>query len=154
MAGPKDRAMPTNLKPAEARLQQLNVLVVDDSPFMRAIVRNLLSSIGVRDVVEAGDGIVALERIRKHVPDVIILDISLPAGDGFLVSDRLQNMIGSAATPIIFITASDNPKLRARATQLGAAAFLQKPFDPTTLADAIESALSPTANCQPQAHRM
>jgi len=53
------------------------------------------------------------------------------------VARRLQNLVGSAATPIIFITASENPSLRERAMNLGAAAFLKKPFDATTLADAI-----------------
>ena len=68
---------------------------------------------------------------------------------GFLVADRLQNLVGSAATPIIFMTASDNPALRERAKKLGAVGFLKKPFDATSLADAIESALSPGDNWRP-----
>jgi len=63
----------------------------------------------------------------------------------------LQNLIASAATPIIFVTASEKPGLRERAMKLGAVAFLAKPFDATTLADAIESALSPDASWQPLA---
>jgi FixJ family two-component response regulator len=58
-------------------------------------------------------------------------------------------MVSSAATPIIFITASKRTDLRERAMKLGAAAFLEKPFDATTLADAIESALSPDQNWTP-----
>jgi two-component system, response regulator PdtaR len=90
--------------------------------------------------------------VRKTSPDVIVLDVSLPAGDGFLVAGRLQNLIVSAATPIIFITASEKPGLRERAMKLGAVAFLAKPFDATTLADAIESAMSPATSWQPQAN--
>jgi len=82
-------------------------------------------------------------------PDVVVLDISLPAGDGFMVAERLQNLVGSAATPIIFITASENPALRERAKKLGAVGFLKKPFDATSLADAIEMALSPGDNWRP-----
>ncbi len=96
----------------------------------------------------ARDAISAVAHARKTNPDVILLDISLPGGDGFLVAERLSKMISSAATPIIFITASKRVDLRERAMKLGAVGFLEKPFDATTLADAIESALSPDANWQ------
>jgi FixJ family two-component response regulator len=66
-----------------------------------------------------------------------------------LVAERLQKLIGSAATPIIFITASDNPALRERAQKLGAVGFLRKPFDATSLANAIETALSPGDDWRP-----
>jgi CheY-like chemotaxis protein len=100
-------------------------------------------------VYTAKDAVSAVSAVRKNEPDVVVLDISLPAGDGFLVADRLQNMVGSAATPIIFITASENPALRERAMKLGAVGFLKKPFDATSLADAIKSALSPGDNWRP-----
>jgi FixJ family two-component response regulator len=60
-------------------------------------------------------------------------------------------MVFSAATPIIFITASKRTDLRERAMKLGAAGFLEKPFEATALADCIESALSPDHNWQPEA---
>ena len=119
-----------------------SVLLVDDD-------NTLLLGIGVRlksmgyVVFTAKDAVSAVSAVVKNNPDVVVLDVSLPAGDGFLVAGRLRNLVGSAATPIIFITASENPHLRDRATKLGAAAFLSKPFDATTLADAIETALSP-----------
>jgi CheY-like chemotaxis protein len=68
-----------------------------------------------------------------------------------MVAERLQNLISTAATPIIFVTASEKPGLRERAMKLGAVAFLNKPFDATALADAIESALSPGDSWSPQA---
>jgi len=125
-----------------------SVLLVDDN-------NTVLLTLGVRlkgmgyIVYTAKDAINAVSAVRKSSPDIVVLDISLPAGDGFLVAERLQNLTGSAATPIIFITASDNPMHRERAKKLGAVAFLQKPFDATSLADAIESALSPGDNWQP-----
>lgn len=125
-----------------------SVLIVDDD-------NTVLLGIGVRlkgmgyTVYTAKDAANAVSAVRKNVPDVVILDISLPAGDGFTVAERLQNMIGSAATPIIFITASENPHLQARAERLGATGFLKKPFDATQLADAIETAMSPGDNWRP-----
>jgi CheY-like chemotaxis protein len=124
------------------------VLLVDDD-------NTVLLGTGVRlkgmgySVYTAKDAVSAISAARKCAPDVVVLDISIPAGDGFLVAERLQNLVGSAATPIIFMTASENPALRERAMKLGAVGFLVKPFDATSLADSIESALSPGDNWRP-----
>ncbi|MGH7879055.1 MAG: response regulator, partial [Candidatus Binataceae bacterium] len=74
--------MPVNAKHAEYLIQQLRVLVVDDNPFMRTIVRNMLSHLGVKKVAEAGDGILALEKINDNTPDIIILDWEMPLLSG------------------------------------------------------------------------
>jgi len=121
------------------------VLLVDDD-------NTVLLALGVRlkgmgyTVCTAKDAVGAVSAARKNNPDVIVLDISLPAGNGFMVAERLQSMISSAVTPIIFMTASEAPALRERALKFGAVKFLKKPFDATTLADCIESALSPVEN--------
>jgi CheY-like chemotaxis protein len=126
------------------------VLLVDDDSSILLGTGVRLKSMGYT-VYTAKDAVSAVSAVVKNDPDVVVLDVSLPAGDGFLVADRLQNLVVSAATPIIFITASENPLWRERAMNSGAAAFLQKPFDATALADAIESALSPGDNWLPQA---
>jgi CheY-like chemotaxis protein len=126
------------------------VLLVDDDSTVLLGIGVRLKSMGYT-VYTAKDAVSAVSAVVKNSPDVVVLDVSLPAGDGFLVADRLQNLVASAATPIIFITANENPALRERAMNLGAAAFLTKPFDATTLADAIESALSPGDNWLAQA---
>ena len=121
------------------------VLLIDDDNTVLLTLGVRLKSMGYT-VCTAKDAANAISAVRKNNPDVVVLDISLPAGNGFLVAQRLQNMIGAAATPLIFITASEDAALRERAMKLGAMAFLKKPFDATTLADAIESALSPGEN--------
>ena len=130
-----------------------NVLLVDDDNTFLLTIGVRLKSMGYT-VCTAKDAANAISAVRKNNPDVVVLDVSLPAGDGFLVADRLRNLIASATTPIIFVTASEKPELRERAMKLGAVEFLQKPFDATTLADAIESALSPRDNWRPQANAM
>jgi len=125
-----------------------SVLLVDDDNTILLGTGVRLKSMGYT-VYTAKDAVSAVSAVRKNEPDVVVLDISLPAGDGFLVAERLQKLIGSAATPIIFITASDNPALRERARKLGAAGFLRKPFDATSLANAIETALSPGDDWRP-----
>jgi CheY-like chemotaxis protein len=127
------------------------VLLIDDDNVFLLTIGVRLKSIGYT-VYAANDAVSAISAVRKNNPDVIVLDVSLPAGDGFMVAERLQNLISTAATPIIFATASEKPGLRERAMKLGAVEFLNKPFDATTLADAIESALSPGDNWRPQAN--
>jgi CheY-like chemotaxis protein len=125
------------------------VLLVDDDNVLLLTIGVRLKSMGYT-VYAAKDAVTAISAVRKNNPDVIVLDVTIPAGDGFMVAERLQKLISTAATPIIFITASENPELRERAIKTGAVAFLKKPFDATTLADAIELALSPGDNWRPQ----
>jgi DNA-binding response OmpR family regulator len=127
-----------------------SVLLVDDDNTILLGIGVRLKSMGYT-VYTAKDAVSAISAVVKNRPDVVVLDVALPAGDGFLVARRLQNLVSSAATPIIFITASENLSLRERAMKQGAAAFLKKPFDATALADAIETALSPGDNWLPRA---
>jgi two-component system sensor histidine kinase/response regulator len=127
------------------------VLLIDDDNIFLLTIGVRLKGMGYT-VCTAKDAASAITVVRKTNPDVIVLDVSLPAGDGFLVAERLQNLIASSATPIIFVTASEKPGLHERAMKLGAVAFLAKPFEATTLADAIESALSPADSWRPQAN--
>jgi CheY-like chemotaxis protein len=127
-----------------------SVLLIDDDNVFLLTIGVRLKAMGYT-VFAAKDAVSAISAVRKNNPDVIVLDVSLPAGDGFMVAERLNNLISTAATPIIFVTASTKPGLRERAVSLGAVAFIQKPFDATTLADAIESALSPADSWQPKA---
>ena len=126
------------------------VLLVDDDNVFLLTIGVRLKSMGYA-VHAAKDAVSAVSAVHKTSPDVIVLDVSLPAGDGFMVAERLQRLISAAATPIIFVTASEKPGMSERAMKLGAVAFLKKPFDATTLADAIESALSPGDSWRPQA---
>ena len=125
------------------------VLLIDDDNVFLLTIGVRLKAMGYT-VYAAKDAVSAISAVRKNNPDVIVLDVSLPAGDGFMVADRLQKLISAAATPIIFVTASEKTGMRERAMKLGAVQFLNKPFDATTLADAIESALSPGDSWRPQ----
>jgi CheY-like chemotaxis protein len=124
------------------------VLLVDDDNVFLLSVGVRLKGLGYT-VCAAKDAASAISVVRKTNPDVIVLDVSLPGGDGFLVAERLQNLVAAASTPIIFVTASVKPGLRERALKLGAVAFLEKPFEAAILARAIESAMSPLDGQQP-----
>jgi CheY-like chemotaxis protein len=125
------------------------LLVDDDNVFLLAIgVR--LKSLGYT-VCTCKDAAFAVSAVLKNNPDIVVLDVSLPAGDGFLVAERLQKLPAAATTPIIIVTASENPELPERAIKAGAVAFLRKPFDAAALANTIETALAQGDDRQPRA---
>jgi CheY-like chemotaxis protein len=121
---------------------QARIMVVEDDPDIRALLGLELRAAGF-ETAFARDGMEALTLIRKTPPDLIVLDISLPAGDGFTVLERLKNFSALESIPIIVITASINPQIRARALAAGALAFFNKPFDADLLLATIENALAP-----------
>ncbi|MGD2168508.1 MAG: response regulator [Gammaproteobacteria bacterium] len=116
------------------------VLIVEDHQRIALALSIRLKSMGYA-VVSASDAITAVGQAKKALPDVVVLDIGLPGGDGFVVAERLAQHTDTAATPLVFITASKQSGLRERAFELGATGFLEKPFKATDLADAIETAL-------------
>lgn len=118
------------------------VLIVEDDKQIALALGIRLTAMGY-SIVSAGDAVMAVSQARKSEPDVILLDIGLPGGDGFVVAERLKQLAKTAVTPIIFITASKQAGLRERAAKLGAVRFLEKPFKATDIADAIETALTP-----------
>jgi DNA-binding response OmpR family regulator len=81
---------------------------------------------------------------RKEVPDLIILDVGLPAGDGFLVLERMRGLADLAAIPVIVLSARDPAGNKQRAIDAGAVAFFQKPPDNHEFLGAIRQALGET----------
>ena len=69
-------------------------------------------------------------------PDLVLLDISMPAGNGFTVAERLKTVLPNPV-PVIFLTASKQPEFRARARQLGAAGYFEKPYEAADLLAAV-----------------
>jgi DNA-binding response OmpR family regulator len=113
---------------------------VDDHAPMRTLCRVNLEAAGFR-VFEAADGKEALTVVGVDRPDVILLDIMMPGVSGWevaaaLIADRTTDRI-----PIIFITARSGVPDRIRALELGAQAYLTKPFDPSALATTVTKVL-------------
>jgi len=107
------------------------ILVMEDDQRIIAALAIRLESAGYQ-VLTAPDGFKGLKLTVDERPDLIIMDIWMPVGVGFSVAQRLQTM-GFEGIPIIFITGSKLAGLRETAEELGAAAFFEKPYDPTEL---------------------
>jgi CheY-like chemotaxis protein len=121
------------------------VLVVDDEPAMRALCRvNLLAS-GM-DVVEAADGIEALDAVRSgDRPDLVLLDVMMPGLSGWEVAAELAGDPRTQDIPVVFLTARADAEDRERGSDLGAVGYLTKPFDPLGLADVVDRTLERVA---------
>ncbi|MEY2530639.1 MAG: hypothetical protein QOI96_724 [Verrucomicrobiota bacterium] len=115
------------------------ILIVEDDENIAKALSIRLKNAGY-EVSVAPDALTGVENAVRKVPDLVLLDISLPAGDGFTVAERIQSLIPTA-TPLIFLTASKKPGLRDKAKELGAAAFFQKPYEWDDLLGAIQLAL-------------
>jgi len=118
------------------------ILIVDDDPDLRRGL-NLRLRANHYDTAYATDGFSAMSMAQKEHPDLIILDIGLPAGDGFVVLERLQQSASLATIPVIVLTARDPQYNRERVLKAGATAFFQKPADNSELLGAIRAVLNP-----------
>lgn len=118
------------------------ILVVDDDADLRRILTRNLTLHGF-DVACAEDGISCMSQVRKEKPDLILLDLGMPAGDGFISLQRLRNHPESAITPIIVLTASDDEESRRRALAAGANAFVPKTGGGEALRLAVDKLLEP-----------
>lgn len=116
------------------------ILIVDDDPDLRQALRLRLRA-NHYDTVHAVDGYSAIAQAYKEHPNLIILDLGLPAGDGFIVLDRLQRDDKLSGIPVIVLTARDPQTTEQRSLQAGATAFFQKPADNKELLDVIRATL-------------
>ena len=123
------------------------ILIVDDDPDVRLGMHVRLKANNY-DTFFAGDAFSSMVEARKREPDLIILDLGLPAGDGFLVMERLKQIPALAVIPIIVVSARDVRANQERAVKAGAKAFLQKPVDDAELLAVIRRTLGESARLE------
>ncbi|MDD2542373.1 MAG: response regulator [Desulfuromonadaceae bacterium] len=113
------------------------VMIVDDSLFMRKILRGILVEMGYNVVAEAASGIEAMRNLHASHPDIILLDIILPDSNGL---DLLESIIGICPDSKVIVCSSigQAPVIQ-KSLDLGAKAFIQKPFTPEKVAEVMEN---------------
>jgi CheY-like chemotaxis protein len=117
------------------------VLICDDEPSIRELIR--ISLDGPYRFVEADDGESSLELAHRERPDVIILDMMMPRGNGLEVLSALRQNAELAETPVIVLTAQ--PATREQALREGADMVMVKPFEPQQITSAVEEVLAEKA---------
>jgi len=116
------------------------ILVVDDELNVLKVIASRLKANNY-DVVTASDGIYAVKKAIEEKPDLIILDIKMPAGGGVSVFENLKLLDGTMTTPIIFITAYPTEEIKRKVLEMGAEDFVAKPFNPDELLAKVKKAL-------------
>ncbi|MCS6871966.1 MAG: response regulator transcription factor [Anaerolineae bacterium] len=128
---------PTGSKAPSAPRERLRVLVVDDEPRMIGFIRMNLELEGFQ-VIEATDGIRALEAIRTQLPDIVLLDVMMPNLDGF---ETLRMLREFSNLPVIMLTAKGEEDDKVKGLELGADDYITKPFGPRELSSRIRAVL-------------
>jgi two-component system chemotaxis response regulator CheY len=119
------------------------VLIADDAPFMREVLRDILAEAGLEVVAEAGDGIEAIEQYRKYTPDLVTLDIVMPRKNGL---DGLRGILETdPGACVVMCSALGQESLVMEALDAGARDFVVKPFKPEQVRNVVERALKKEA---------
>jgi DNA-binding response OmpR family regulator len=121
-------------------INRAKIMVVDDDPDLRQALSWRLRANNY-DTVNVCDGYSAIALAQKEKPHLIILDLGLPAGDGFAVLKNLQDYPALSVIPVIVLTARDPEGNKRRTLESGAVAFFQKPADNGDLLEEIRARL-------------
>jgi two-component system, chemotaxis family, chemotaxis protein CheY len=117
-----------------------SILAVDDSPSMRKMVSFTLTGAGYK-VVEAVDGMDALEKAEAHQVDLILVDQNMPRLDGIGLTRRLRDHPRYKNTPILILTTESSDQMKQAGRAAGATGWLVKPFDPNRLIEVIQKVI-------------
>lgn len=124
----------------ERRQRPLVLLVEDQSDLRRLYAEQLI--ISGFDVIEAGDGAQAIAHTTGHVPDVVLMDLSLPGIDGWEATRQLKSDARTSHIPVVALTAHDGAPELERATRAGCDWFVPKPCPPAALIAEVRRVLS------------
>jgi response regulator NasT len=120
------------------QISKRRIVVAEDESLIRMDIIETLKDQGFDVVGEAGDGLKAIALAKELRPDLMVMDIKMPDLDGLSAAEQIAEL----RIPVVFLTAFNQQELVARASEVGAMAFLVKPFSPEDLLPAIEIAMS------------
>ena len=124
-----------------AELAKMKILIVDDEPANVLLLEDILEENQYTRFESVTDSTQALDICKKFRPDLVLLDLMMPAPDGFAILETLRAEADEIFLPIIILTADTNEKSKRRALVAGATDFLIKPFDHTEVALRIRNLL-------------
>ena len=121
-------------------MARIRTLLVDDASDFRALLRLTLEESGFRVVDEAENGVEAVELARRHQPDLVLLDVSMPVRDGIEALPLIRSV--SPASCVVMLSSVEADRLEDEAAELGAAAYLEKGIEPHDLVRELRAALA------------
>jgi two-component system chemotaxis response regulator CheY len=123
-------------------LDELKVLLVDDSPLARRFVRKVLETLGLEQFVEAGNGVEAVKQINEQMFDLVVTDYNMPEMDGRELVEYIRSHSSQPAVPVMMVTSESNEGRLAAVQQAGVSALCDKPFEPTSVRTMLERILA------------
>ncbi len=117
--------------------KNIKILVVDDFPTMRRIIRNLLKDLGFENVDEAEDGQMGLDKIRNGSFDLIVSDWNMPNMDGLTMLQQIRADPNIATLPVLMVTAEAKKENIVAAAKAGASGYVVKPFTAAVLEEKL-----------------
>ncbi len=117
----------------------LDVLIVDDSAAIRKILQRVLrqAEVDVGEIYEAGDGLEALETLKKHKVHLVLADVNMPNMNGMQLLAHLKSTAEWQQLPVIMVTTEGSQSKVMEAVQLGAAGYIRKPFSAEQIKDKL-----------------
>ncbi len=128
-----------------AQLQYASIMIVDDEPLTMDVVQTFLEDAGYRKFILVEDSVKAMDQLREHRPDALLLDVMMPVVSGFDILSQLRADPDFTHLPVIILTSSTDAETKLTALDLGATDFLSKPVDPSELALRIRNTLAAKA---------
>src|SRR5688572_28455272 len=126
-----------------AKGDRKTVLLVEDEDSLRLVLKDLLEREGYH-VIEARDGVTALDEIDRHAPDALVLDLNLPRLDGYQVLSHIRARPSTALLPVLVLTARGDEESEVKVFESGANDFITKPFRPRALSARLKALLRKT----------
>jgi len=123
-------------------LDDLKILLVDDSRLARKHIVRTLHSMGLEHIIEAGNGLEAVSLLDETMFDLIITDYNMPEMDGRELSAYIREQSSQKSVPIIMVTSEHDSKRLAAVQQAGVSAICDKPFDPENVRQLIQQLVS------------
>ncbi|MBN1344761.1 MAG: response regulator [Phycisphaerae bacterium] len=117
----------------------MKIMLVDDSRTIRNIQKNVLARLGHTDILEAGDGLEALQLLQKDQPDLILIDWNMPNMDGITLVREIRS--NNTDLPLIMCTTEAEKSRVLEALKAGVNNYIVKPFSTETLADKIQQTM-------------
>jgi CheY-like chemotaxis protein len=114
-------------------------MLVEDDPDVQIVASMSLTDIGGFEVLVCGSGAEALEAAPRFSPDLILMDVMMPGGDGPSIVPKLLAVPETCKTPVVFLTARVQPADLARYREVGCLDVIPKPFDPSALPDLLKA---------------
>lgn len=123
-------------------LDELRVLVVDDSPMARNFIRRILENLGVRHFIEATNGVEAAAEMEETAIDLVVTDYNMPEMDGKALIEHIRGKSWQKSVPVLMVTSETDEGRLAAVHNLGVVGVCDKPFEPATVKSLLRQLLN------------